>query len=130
MGKYVLKVVKTGVKFVLKADNGQVILDSEVYSGEAAALNGIESVRKNCLGEIEDQTVENFEEKGHPKFELYLDKTGEYRFRLKAKNGQIVGASEGYKSWDNCMNGIKSVKENAPEAEVFRQMAGGTEEKI
>ena len=128
MGKYVLKVVKTGVKFVLKANNGQVILDSEVYGGENAALNGIESVRTNCGGGIEDQTVENYEVLSHPKFELYLDKAGEYRFRLKAKNGQIIGASEGYKTWDNCMNGINSVKENGPESEVVRQMADGAEE--
>jgi uncharacterized protein YegP (UPF0339 family) len=52
---------------------------------------------------------------------VYQDKAGEYRFRLKAKNGLIIGVSEGYKTWDNCMNGIESVKANAPEAELVRE---------
>lgn len=121
MGKFVVKKVPTGIKFVLQADNGLVILDSEVYSGEDACLNGVDSVRRCCAGGIEDQTVEGFETLTHPKYELYLDKAGEYRFRLKAKNGQIIGSSEGYKTWDNCMNGIESVKLNAPEAELERE---------
>ena len=118
MGKFVIRKTNTGIKFDLKASNGEVIATSEVYSSEASCLKGIESVRKNCVGEIEDQTVENFEEKKHPKFEVYLDKAGEYRFRLKAKNGQIIAVSEGYKAKAGCLNGIESVKKNAPEADV------------
>ncbi len=53
-----------------------------------------------------------------PKFEMYQDASGEYRFRLKAPNGEIIAASEGYKSKSGCLNGIESVKENAPKAEV------------
>ena len=118
MGKFVVKETATGVKFDLKASNGQVIATSEVYSTEAACLSGIESVKKNCVGEIEDQTVENVVEVKHPKFEVYLDKAGEYRFRLKAKNGEVIAVSEGYKAMDSCLNGIESVKENAPDAEI------------
>jgi uncharacterized protein YegP (UPF0339 family) len=118
MAKFVVKETATGVKFDLKAGNGQVIATSEVYSSEAACMNGIESVKKNCIGEIEDQTVENFETVKHPKFEMYLDKAGEYRFRLKAKNGEVIATSEGYKAKAGCLNGIESVKENAPEAEI------------
>ena len=118
MGKFVIKETATGVKFDLKATNGQVIATSEVYSTEAACLNGIESVKKNCVGEVEDQTVENVVEVKHPKFEVYLDKAGEYRFRLKAKNGEVIAVSEGYKAKDSCLNGIESVKKNAPDAEI------------
>ena len=118
MAKFVVKETATGVKFDLKAGNGQVIATSEVYSSEAACMNGIESVKKNCIGEIEDQTVENFETVKHPKFEMYLDKAGEYRFRLKAKNGEVIATSEGYKSKAGCLNGLESVKDNAPEAEI------------
>ena len=118
MAKFVVKETATGVKFDLKAGNGQVIATSEVYSSEAACMNGFESVKKNCIGEIEDQTVENFETVKHPKFEMYLDKAGEYRFRLKAKNGEVIATSEGYKAKAGCLNGIESVKENAPEAEI------------
>ena len=118
MGKFVIKETNTGVKFDLKAGNGEVIATSEVYSSDAACKNGIESVRKCCVGEVEDQTVEGFEAVKHPKFEVYLDKAGEFRFRLKARNGEIIATSEGYKAKAGCLNGIESVKKNAPEAEV------------
>jgi uncharacterized protein YegP (UPF0339 family) len=49
-------------------------------------------------------------------FEITKDATGEYRFRLRAPNGEIIAISEGYKSKDGCKNGIASVKENAPKA--------------
>ena len=118
MGKFVVKETATGVKFDLKATNGEVIASSEVYTTKAACLNGIESIKKNCIGEIEDQTVEPVVEQKHPKFELYQDKACEYRFRLKAKNGEIIATSEGYKTKASCENGIASIKKNAPEAEI------------
>lgn len=121
MGKFVVKTTASGVKFDLKATNGQVIATSEVYESEAACMNGIESVKKNCVGAVEDQTVEGFEAVKHPKFELYTDKAGEFRFRLKATNGQVIAVSEGYKTKDSAENGIESVKNNAPEAEIVKE---------
>ncbi len=119
MGKFVVKETKTGTKFDLKAGNGEVIATSEVYASKSACMNGIESVKKNAVAAaIEDQTVEGFATEKNPKFEVYADKAGEFRFRLKAGNGQIIATSEGYKSKSGCMNGIESVKKNAPEAEV------------
>jgi len=114
--------VASGIKFDLKATNGQVIATSEVYTTEAACRNGIESVMKNApIANVEDQTVENFEAVTHPKFEMYEDKGGEFRFRLKARNGEIIATSEGYKTKASCENGIDSVKKNAPEAEVVEE---------
>ncbi len=52
------------------------------------------------------------------KFEVYKDKAGEYRFRLKASNGQVIATGEGYSSKAACLNGVNSVKTNAPDAEV------------
>lgn len=52
------------------------------------------------------------------KFEWYTDKAGKFRFRLKAGNGQVIAVSEGYDSKDSCMNGIESVKKNAPIANI------------
>jgi len=49
-------------------------------------------------------------------FEIFRDTSGEYRFRLRAPNGEIITHSESYKSKDGCKNGIASVKENAPKA--------------
>ncbi|MCM1024823.1 MAG: YegP family protein [Roseburia sp.] len=122
MGKFVIKTVKTGIKFDLKAGNGEVIATSEVYSSASACKNGIESVRKNSsIANLEDQTVENFETATNPKFEMYTDKGGEFRFRLKARNGEIIAVSEGYKAKASCLNGIESVRKNAPEAEVVEE---------
>ena len=121
MGKFVVKQTKTGVKFDLKATNGEIIASSEVDTTERACMKGIQSVMKNCVGEIEDQTVENFAVLKHPKFEVYTDKAGEFRFRLKAKNGQIIATSEGYKKKPSCLNGIESVKKNAPEASIEKE---------
>ena len=120
MGKFEIKTVKTGIKFDLKATNGEIIASSEVYTTEAACRKGIESVKANALSAIEDQTVEPVEVQKHPKYELYVDKAGEYRFRLKARNGEIIAVSEGYKQKPSCLNGIDSVKRNAPEAEVVK----------
>ena len=52
------------------------------------------------------------------KFEVWTDKAGEYRFRLKAANGEIIATSEGYSSKKSCMNGIQSVMKNAPKAPI------------
>ena len=119
MGKFAIKTVATGVKFNLKAGNGEIIATSEIYKSLRSCKNGIESVRKNAArANFEDQTVEEPVKEKCPKFEMYVDKKGEFRFRLKATNGEIIAASEGYKAKASCLNGIESVKKNAPEAEV------------
>ena len=113
-GKYSVKETESGWSFRLLAGNNKVIGVSEVYSGKAAMEKGIESVRKNAPeAKIEDQTEENFEEATNPKFEIYNDKAGEFRFRLKARNGEIILASEGYKTKASCENGIESVRKNS-----------------
>ena len=119
MSKFVIREVPSGIKFDLKATNGQVIATSEVYTTKAACENGIESVRKNApVAKFEDQTVEEVETVTNPKFEMYKDKAGEFRFRLKARNGEIIATSEGYTTKAACENGIESVRKNAPEAEI------------
>lgn len=119
MGKFVIRKTNTGTKFDLKAGNGEVIATSEVYASEDSCRKGVASVMKNApIAEIEDQTVENVETKKNPKFEVYTDKAGEYRFRLKATNGQIIAVSESYKAMASCMNGVASVKKNAVDAEI------------
>ena len=121
MGKFEIKNVKSGIKFNLKAGNGEIIATSEVYTTEAACRKGIESVRTNAaIAPIEDQTVEPIEVQKHPKYEVYLDKAGEYRFRLKARNGEIIATGEGYKKKASCLNGIDSIKRNAPDAEIVK----------
>lgn len=53
-----------------------------------------------------------------PKFEIYKDSSGQFRFRLKAPNGEIIAVGEAYTTKDACRNGIASVKENAARAEI------------
>lgn len=90
--------------FNLTAKNGQVILTSEQYTTKAACLNGVESVKKNAADES--------------KFEKKTAKNGQFYFSLKAANHQIIGSSEMYTSSSGRDNGIKSVMENGPIAEV------------
>ena len=72
MGKFVIRKTNTGIKFDLKAGNGEVIATSEVYNSEDACRNGIASVQKNApVANVEDQTVEGYAEQKHPKFEVY-----------------------------------------------------------
>ena len=122
MSKFVIRTVNSGVKFDLLASNGQVILTSEVYTTIAACRKGVASVAKNApIARVENQTEEGYEIAVNPKFEMYKDKAGEYRFRLKAKNGKIVGVSEGYTAKAGCENGMESVRKNAAEAEIVEE---------
>ena len=122
MGKFVVRAVSSGIKFDLKATNGEVIATSEVYKTKVSCLNGVKSVAKNApVANVEDQTVENFEKAKCPKFEMYVDKAGEFRFRLKATNGQVIAVSEGYVAKKSCENGIESVKKNAVDAPIVEE---------
>ena len=119
MGEFSVRTTEKGSRFNLVAGNGQVVGTSETYTTRDACLNGVESVRTNApIANLEDQTVEGYETQAHPKFEVYLDKAGEFRFRLKARNGQTILASEGYTAKASCLNGIESVRKNAVDAEV------------
>ena len=117
MGKFVIRCVSTGCKFDLLAGNGQVIATSEVYETEAACRKGIRSVQKSApVAKLADLTREG-KQPSNPKFELFQDKAGEYRFRLKARNGQVVAVSENYTTKAACEDGIESVRKNAAETE-------------
>ncbi len=122
MGKFFIKETATGIKFNLKANNGEIIATSEVYKSSASCNKGIKSVIKNApIAAFEDQTADGFKAEKCPKFEMFLDKAGEYRFRLKARNGEIIAASEGYKAKASCLNGIDSVRKNAVDAKIVKE---------
>ena len=121
MGKFIIKAAKTGFTFSLKAGNGEVIATSgEVYNTIASVKDGVASVTKSApTANLEDQTIEGFQTESNPKFEIYKDKSGEFRFRLKAKNGEIIAVSEGYVKKDSCKKGIASVRKNSVDAPVI-----------
>ena len=122
MGKFVIRETKTGFTFRLKAGNGEIIGVSETYKALDSCKNGIASVAKNArFAAVEDQTKEGVEKAKTPKFEIYTDKAGETRFRLKAANGEPILASEGYSSMSGCKNGIESVRKNADSETVMEE---------
>ena len=103
----------TGYKFDLRAANGEVVAVSEVYRTAVACQKGIQAVVK-CASTA---PVADLNSQGklpsNPRFEIYVDKSGEFRFRLRAKNGKIIAVSQGYTGVAACKNGIKSVQQNA-----------------
>ena len=126
MGKFVIKKTPSGAfNFSLYAANKEKIaVASQVYSTKSACKKGMESIGKNavkCIAEdrVEDLTLKKPTPKTCPKFEIYFDKAGLYRYRLIASNGESIAMSEeGYKSKSGVMNGIKSVSVNAVDAEI------------
>ena len=103
--KFELKVTPKGSwMFNLKARNGEIILTSEKYEARKGAANGIESVRKNAAIE--------------KSFDIRKAKNGEHYFVLVARNKEIIGKSEMYKSMVAVKRGIASVMKNAPTARL------------
>lgn len=105
-GKFLVYVDKKGeYRFTLKASNGEPIGLSEGYSSKAACLNGVEAVRKHSA----KAEIVNEGEGKCPKFEVYKDKAGEFRFRLIASNGEPILASEGYSVKASAIGGCEAV---------------------
>ena len=130
MGKFVVKPAKGGFMFNLLADNNQVVATSEIYTKKTSCRKGIASVQKNApVAKLEDQTAEDPKVLTNPKFELFLDKAEKTRFRLKARNGEIIATSQAYKSKKAALNGIESVRTNAAEAEIVEEAAAEAPKK-
>lgn len=105
-GKFEVYKDKAGkFRFRLKASNGQIVLTGEAYNTKDACIDGIESVKKNSQKDSA--------------FEMYEDKKGGFRFRLKAANGEIIGQGESYTAKAGCMKGIDSIKKNATESKII-----------
>lgn len=114
MGKFLITWSDSGVKFDLKAENGRIIVSSQLYRKKKYCLKGIESIIKNApAAPLEDQTIPGYEVIRCPKFELYREQNKGYRFRLRAKNGQIIAASAGHLKKNGCLKGIESVRRNS-----------------
>ncbi len=117
---YIKQIANGGYMFNLKAANHEIIATSDVYNGLAACKKGIQSVSKNASAAvIEDQTESGEERVYAPKFEMYADKTGDFRFRLKAANYEIIAVSQPYKKKSACRNAIDSVIHNAETRKII-----------
>ncbi len=95
-------------RFRLRAENNEIIVTGEAYEQHAGCIKGIKSVQKNCASEIEDMTTDK--RIPNPKYQVFTDEKGEFRFHLNASNGEIVAQSESYKTKEGCLNGIEAVK--------------------
>ncbi len=107
----VYKDVAGKFRFRLKAENDKIVVVSEAYEQHASVLNGVKSIQNNCTVAIEDLTVEG-PRMNFPKYQVFMDKASEFRFRLTASNGQIIGASEAYETKESCLAGIKVMQES------------------
>ena len=110
-GRFEIKKAKDGrYVFNLYAPNHVIVATSQVYTTTQAALNGIQSIIANAAkAPVEDQTMKNYSSRPYPKWEMYEDKGGQYRFRLNAPNGSCIVHSQGYTSKASCKNGIESI---------------------
>ena len=121
-GKFEIKKAKDGrYVFNLYASNHVIVATSQVYSSSQGAMNGIKSVIANAdKAGVEDQTRHGFTPLPYPKWEMYIDKGGQYRFRLLATNGSCICHSQGYTSKANCKKGIESIIKFAADAEITK----------
>jgi len=94
----------------LKASNGQIMATGgQGYKAKADCRKGVETIKENVASD-------------KLKFEVYEDKAKEFRWRLKASNGQTVAAApDGYKTKASCERGIESIKKGAGKAEVVEE---------
>ena len=90
--------------FHLKARNGQIILQSQGYASKSGAVKGAQSVQNNCA---DDKC-----------YDRKVAKNGKHHFNLLSRNKQIVGSSQLYTSKASMENGIRSVKNVAPQASI------------
>lgn len=120
-GTFKIKTTPSGYRFNFVASNGEVLSVSELYSTLESCLNGIKSVQANLEAEIENQTETDYTSIRYPKYEVYVDKFGEYRFRLKARNGAIIVVSSGFREMSACINTINKMKEAMPSSDVAKE---------
>ncbi len=120
-GTFKIKTTPFGYKFNFVTSSGEVLSVSELYSTLESCLNGIKSVQANSEAEIENQTETEYTSIRYPKYEVYVDKFGEYRFRLKARNGAIIVVSSGFREMSACINTINKMKEAMTSSDVVKE---------
>ena len=116
------KTASGNFNFRLKASNKNTIAVSggSGYKSLANCKAALESIKKIAGSNIEDQTLKNFETLPNPKYEIYMDKAEKFRFRLRAKNGELICICEdGYASKASCKQGIESVAKWSATAEII-----------
>ena len=105
MSKFIIKKsINEQYYFVLKANNSEIILTSEMYTQIHSLKNWIQSVKENSYYDSQ--------------YNRWISSDNKYYFTLDAEIGEVIGVSETYNSIQAMENGIQSVKENAPLASI------------
>ena len=105
--------------FNLYAANRVIVATSQIYSSSQSSLTGIKSVIANAeRAGLEDQTVKGYTTLPYPKWEIYVDKGGQFRWRLLATNGSCILHSQGYTQKSTCKKGIESVIRTVKSAKI------------
>ena len=118
MGKFTVQQMKSGFKFNLKAGNGQIIASSKVYHHMEECLSAIERVKQCAFAPVEDQTIHGYQPVEFPKFEVRHNERGGIGFYLRDQKGEVLAHGKCYTAKRSCLAGIRSIGENAPEAEI------------
>jgi uncharacterized protein YegP (UPF0339 family) len=126
-GRFDIKRTKDGrFVFNLYSANKVLIATSQTYSSSQSAMAGVKSVMANAArAEIEDTTLKTPRPASFPKWEVYLDKASEYRYRLYATNGQcVVHSKMGYPHKTSCKRAIQSIVRLAEDANIDKSYLG------
>ncbi len=121
-GKFIIYEMSPGkVIFSLKACNGQVIATSPPYNSSELCEEKVELVKKLSVNiPVDDKTISASLLVPFPKFELICEEKNSYRFRLKTDENTVLLCSDVYKAKASCLNGIDSIRRNAPNSPVHR----------
>ena len=119
-GAFDIKKSKDGrYVFNLYAANHVIVATSQIYSSSQSAMIGIKSIIANAeRANVEDQTLKQYQSQPFPKWEIYVDKGGQFRWRLLATNGSCILHSQGYTQKSTCKKGIESVIRTAKSAKI------------
>ncbi len=120
MNKFKISGTHGNYRFNLYAKNNKIIgRGSEGYKTKSNCIIGITSVKQNTNAKVSDLT--KGETYTGARYEIFYS-SERYWFRLRAANGETILASQSYATKESCINGINSVKENAPTAAIEEEI--------
>lgn len=121
-GKFIICEISTNkYQFSLKACNGQVVATGQSYPTSSQCSRDIELVKQHVgHAVIEDLTISKKQAQPYPKFEVFLDEKGLFRFCMKNSEDSVLLLGDGYRAKASCLNGIDSIRRNAPCAPVHQ----------
>ncbi|HTY74585.1 MAG TPA: DUF1508 domain-containing protein [Candidatus Nanoarchaeia archaeon] len=100
-------------RFRLRADDNKIVAIGAAYKTHAGCISGIKNVQKNSGSRVEDLTKAGGPKIPNPKYQIYKEPSGVFRFRLKAANGDIIAVGEKCESKADCFRGIEVVKKSS-----------------